>query len=155
IREAWLKEGESIDPYAVQRVLTEIGKSAIIYVILDEFDKSPKGAARAMTADTIKLFSDRNVPATIIIVGVADDVHGLIEDHKSIGRCLMQVHMPRMSIEELEQIIVRGLSDVHMSIAPEALVEIIGLSKGLPHYTHLLGLHSGRQALDSQSLRIE
>ena len=110
--------------------------------------------ARSLTADTVKLFSDRAVEATLIIIGVSDDVNGLISDHRSIQRCLQQIHMPRMPRGELENIVQHGLGEVGMSIDDDALTEITGLSKGLPHYTHLLALNASRQALDEQRLAI-
>jgi hypothetical protein len=56
-----------------------------------------------------------------------------------------------MKREELEQIVVKGLETLNMEIDRSALNEITGLSKGLPHYTHLLAKHAGRRALDNQS----
>jgi Cdc6-like AAA superfamily ATPase len=141
-----------ITPDAVNRVLRDIGSPSLLYVILDEFDKLPDTSVRTLIADTIKLLSDRATPATVILVGVADDVTGLIYDHQSVERCLEQVHMNRMSRIELEQIVEKGLAQANMTIERPALNEITGLSKGLPHYTHLLSLHAGRRALDSQSL---
>ncbi len=140
-----------ITPDSVRQMLEKVGQSALIYAILDEFDKIPDPKVRKLIADTIKLLSDRAVPATVILVGVSDNVIGLIEDHQSIERCLQQVQMPRMSREELQQIVVKGLERVGMTIEEPALREITGLSKGLPHYTHLLGLHAARRATDSHT----
>jgi len=57
-----------------------------------------------------------------------------------------------MSYQELETIVTQGLSKTGMTINPAALDEISHLSRGLPHYPHLLGLHSGRAALDDKNL---
>ncbi|MCA9121933.1 MAG: hypothetical protein H6822_26655 [Planctomycetaceae bacterium] len=59
--------------------------------------------------------------------------------------------MPRMSRDELEDIIIEGLKVVSVTADEKALHEISGLSKGLPHYTHLLGLHAGRAAIRHDS----
>jgi hypothetical protein len=59
--------------------------------------------------------------------------------------------MPR---DELEEIMSNGFKGVGMKIEAEALIEISGLSKGLPHYAHLLSLHAGRSAIDAKSLRV-
>jgi Cdc6-like AAA superfamily ATPase len=138
----------------VRRVLSDVGRSSVFYIILDEFDKIPDAKVRNLIADTIKVLSDRAVEATVILVGVADDVNGLIEDHQSVERCLSQVPMPRMSRAELEQILTTGLSAVGMVIEGDAANEITGLSKGLPHYAHLLALCAGRKALDSKTLTV-
>ena len=102
-------------------------------------------------ADTIKMLSDDAIGATIVLVGVADSVDQLIKEHQSIERALVQIKMPRMSNEELTMIIENGLKLLKMSINPDAKSHITLLSQGLPHYTHLLGLHSVRQAIDSES----
>jgi hypothetical protein len=56
---------------------------------------------------------------------------------------------------EIQQIISLGLAKVGMAIKEDALMEITGLSKGLPSYAHLLSLHSSRQALDHKALMVE
>jgi Cdc6-like AAA superfamily ATPase len=141
-------------PHKVRKKIEEAAEDVILYVILDEFDKITNQTARSLIADTIKLFSDRAVDATLIIIGVADDVTGLIQDHQSIERCLAQIHMPRMPREELEEIVKHGLAKVGMKIDTFALGEITALSKGLPHYTHLLALHASRQALDEKQTTV-
>jgi len=48
------------------------------YFILDELDRLENRRARTLLADTIKTLSDHSVPATLILVGVADSVGQLI-----------------------------------------------------------------------------
>jgi Cdc6-like AAA superfamily ATPase len=136
---------------AVKTVLSEIGEISMLVVVLDEFDTLESNSLRQEVADTIKYLSDRNCPCTIILVGVSDDVDGLIEDHRSIERCLAQVNMPRMSRDELEEIVVRCLKRADMSAEPAALHEISRISSGLPHYAHLIGLYSGLRAAELDS----
>ena len=59
-----------------------------------------------------------------------------------------------MSRPELEKIVTTGLQRHQMRIDPLALSKISGLSKGLPHYTHLLALSSGRQSLKERSVGV-
>jgi Cdc6-like AAA superfamily ATPase len=139
----------------VRRIFSDIGSNSLLYIILDEFDKVSDPIVRKLIADTIKVLSDRSVPATLVLVGVADDVNGLIEDHQSVERCLAQVPLRHMSRQELEEIVCTGLSAAGMSIDRDAINEITGLSKGLPHYTHLLALNAGRAALDKSSLKVQ
>jgi Cdc6-like AAA superfamily ATPase len=143
-----------ISPDEVWRLLWELGQELLTVVILDEFDTIADGTTLAMMSDTIKLLSDRGVPATIVVIGVADDVETLLTNHRSIERCLSQINMPRMSMPELESIVVNGLSGVEIKIDDAALWDIVRLSKGLPHYAHLLGLYSGRAALDAERLKV-
>jgi Cdc6-like AAA superfamily ATPase len=147
-------EAALLSPRDVRRKLEPLAQHGIAYVILDEFDKIGDLDTRKLMADTVKLFSDRAVEVTIILIGVSDSVNGLIEDHRSIERCLAQVHMPRMAYSELIDIVNTGLKTMGMTIETDALDEIAGLSKGLPHYTHLLALHAGRCALDNKRLVI-
>src|SRR5262249_28263739 len=147
-------EGGAVSPHMVRKFLERQAKKGMTYVILDEFDKIADDEDRRLTADTIKLLSDRAVPATLIVIGVSDDVTGLISDHRSIERCLTQVPMRRMPLNELEEIVSKGLAKIGMQIDPPGLEEISGLSKGLPHYTHLLSLHAARQALDEKSMNV-
>lgn len=117
-------------------------------VIFDEFDALRNDQTRQQMAETIKSFSDRTVPATIVLIGVAENIETLIADHRSIDRCLVQVRMPRMSRGEIEGIVSDSLRDLQMSVEDSPLQEISRIAKGLPHYAHLLGLHAGRRAVD-------
>lgn len=151
---ASLEDEIRLSPQHVRKFLEKQAEIGLVYVILDEFDKIEDEEARKLTADTIKLLSDRAVPTTIIVIGVSDDVTGLVSDHRSIERCLTQVPMPRMPFTELEEIITKGLSKAGMKINDDGRAEITGLSKGLPHYTHLLTLHAGREALDQRTMTV-
>lgn len=144
-----------ITPDVVRRVLSGFDLNTTPVIILDEFDKLNDPDAKALTANTIKSLSDYSVPATLILVGVANSVDGLISQHESISRALVQVPMPRMRAQELEEIVETRLARLGMAITKSALAQIIGLSSGLPHYTHLLGLYSVRRALSAGKLRVE
>lgn len=143
-----------ITPDIVRRTLTSLGTDAILIVIIDEFDRMPNGKNGVLFADTIKTLSDHAVPGTVILVGVADNVDQLIAEHQSIERALVQVRLQRMSPLELSELVENALSALRMEIDDDALEDICALSQGLPHYTHLLGLHSAREAIDSGIRRI-
>ncbi|HZZ92749.1 MAG TPA: AAA family ATPase [Usitatibacter sp.] len=144
-----------ISPDIVRRVLSGFDLNTTPIIVLDEFDKLADREAKALMANTIKSLSDYSVPATLILVGVANSVDGLISEHESISRALVQVPMPRMQAQELEEIIDKRLARLGMKITRPALAQIIGLSSGLPHYTHLLGLYSVRRALNAGKLLID
>ena len=59
-----------------------------------------------------------------------------------------------MTDDELKEIISKALKKIKMTIRQEAIDLIVLLSQGLPHYTHLLGLHSARSSLLGGRLRI-
>jgi len=146
---------ENVTSADVKRALANVGRGCVLVVIVDEFDRIGDPEVRATFADTIKVLSDHAVPATLILVGVSDTVDGLIEQHGSVERALVQVRMPRMSPGELEHILTRGLELLGMTMDPEALEHVARLSQGLPHYTHLLGLHASRLAIDAGRDRVE
>jgi Cdc6-like AAA superfamily ATPase len=141
-------------PDDIRRLLTIVSDSAMVIVVFDEFDRISDEKTKRAMADTIKVLSDNGVPATLVIVGVADSVSGLIAEHQSIERALVQVVMPRMSQVELRQIIEKGLGRLGMAADDDANHAVAVLSQGLPHYTHLIGLHACRAAIDCRSLQV-
>jgi Cdc6-like AAA superfamily ATPase len=146
-----------VTPHAVQRALAAIGDQQPIAVVFDEFDRLgvAEGKDRAIFADTIKTLSDRVAPATIVIVGVADDVGELIREHASVERALVQIRMPRMSRDELAEIAVKGVESARMRIAKTSVARITALSQGLPHYTHLLTQLAAQAALNERRVEIQ
>ena len=146
---------DNASPDDVRRVLSNIATNTIPVIVFDEFDRLVKGSATMLMADTIKSLSDHSVPSTVIIVGVADSVSELIQEHASIGRNLIEVPMPRMADDELAEILDKRLPRLGMSISPIAKERIISYSQGLPHYTHLLGLHAARDAVEKRRKDIQ
>jgi ABC-type thiamine transport system ATPase subunit len=140
-------------PDAVRKALSILATQFIPILIFDEFDRlQPK--IKNLFADTIKTLSDHAIGATVLLVGVADSVDELIEAHQSVERALMQIRMPRMSPDEIKGIINIGLGRLSMTIAEDALHRITMLTQGLPHYAHLLGLHSSRNAIDGDRVLV-
>jgi hypothetical protein len=82
------------------------------------------------------------------------DVGALIGNHSSISRQLIQVRMPRMTRDELAKIILDRLKRLNMTIIEEALWRATFLSRGLPYFTHLLGMHAARTAVKNHHTRI-
>jgi Cdc6-like AAA superfamily ATPase len=140
---------DPVTPHDVLRALGSVSQETKLAVVIDEFDRlgSSGGPARALFADTIKTLSDRVLPATVVVVGVADDVSELIREHRSVERALVQIRMPRMSREELAEIAVRGIKSARMRIGKASVNRITVLSQGLPHYTHLLTQLAAQAAL--------
>lgn len=139
----------NLTPHHVRRVLEGFSRNQPFLIIFDEFDRVLDVPTSDAMADTIKVLSDHGVNASILIVGVSDSVAGLIRGHGSIERALVQVPMPRMSADEMAQIIDNGLRRLGMAIQPKAKRQIITLSQGLPYITHLLALHATKNTIDS------
>lgn len=137
-----------VTPEDVRKVLTAISQRAIVIVIVDEFDRLTGTTVQRLFADTIKTLSDNSVKATMVLVGVADTINDLIKEHESIERALVQIRMQRMSVDELREIVQKGLQRLKMTMEEHAIRHIALISQGLPNYTHLLSLYATRQAID-------
>ena len=139
-----------VTPAAVRNLLTRMGQRRVLLVIFDEFDRLTDQPARRTMADTIKALSDHAVPATIVVVGVADTVGELIAEHESIDRSLIQIPMPRMEPAELDELLDKGTNKLGMTLGTKARRRIVALSQGLPPYTHRLALHATRAAIGNE-----
>ncbi len=139
-----------LTPNDVKGLLQRISPAVLIF---DEFDRLPVETAVTFT-DLIKMLSDNVVPATIIVVGVADTVDQLIRDHRSIERALIQIQMPRMTEMELLEILDKAAAQLQFKFKNSSRQYIVKLSEGLPHYVHLLGLYTVRHAAERGSLEV-
>jgi replication-associated recombination protein RarA len=135
-------------PHGVLRALQAMSGGRRTALFIDEFDRLSDEDDRLLFADTIKALSDQLPNATIVLVGVADDVEQLVTEHRSIERALVQIQMPRMSTEELSEIVVNGLTTARVRIDKDALETLAQAAEGLPHYAHLFGQLAGRIALE-------
>ena len=142
--------GTELAPDDVQLILAEFSGNHVPIIVLDEFDRIKNGVTTQLVADTIKALSDYSVNATVVIVGVAEDVSTLIQGHESITRSLIQIKMPRMSTEELKQLILTRYTRCGIDTDANAVWKIIFLSRGLPYYTHLLAMHAARYAIGNR-----
>jgi hypothetical protein len=125
-------------------------------IILDEFDGVTDRGTRKSIADTIKTLSDNAVDTTVLVVGVAESLDQLIGEHPSIERALREVHMQRMSKNELLEIIDKGVGKCDgLSIEDEPLGRIADYSQGLPYYTHLLAREAALSAVQSGRLAVK
>ena len=133
-RQVGLSTGNEYAPITLDDVFDALrtDEARKLILIVDEFDRVQDPDIDTLFADTIKTLSDFNLDTTLILVGVADDVDDLITEHESINRCLVQIHLPRMSISELEEIITFGIENVGMEITDEAVSQICVLPLGLP-----------------------
>ncbi|MGI8412078.1 MAG: AAA family ATPase [Solirubrobacteraceae bacterium] len=136
-----------LSPEIVRRELEDLEPAALI--VIDELDRLEDDVALTALADTVKTLSDHTVESTLVLVGVARSIGELVGEHASIVRALVQIEMPRMSIPELGEILSEGCKRAGLTAHPDAVDEITMLSEGLPHYTHLLGLHAGQRAVQN------
>ena len=123
--------------------------------IIDEFDLTNPMVSKQFT-ELIKTLSDLVLDCTVILVGVSETIDKLVEDHASIKRAITQVRLLRMTQIELGDILRNGQRTLQIEFSEDAVRLIVHVSQGLPHYTHLLGLHAVRSAAKRFSLsRVE
>lgn len=146
---------DNVGPDDIRRVLTDLSRGLVLVIAFDEFDRISDKNITVTMADTIKTLSDYSIASTILLIGVADSVDDLVKGHQSIERALVQIPMPRMSDQEIREILSNGLSRLKMEIEREAQEEIVSLSQGLPYITHLLSLHTARAALGRELTTID
>lgn len=150
--QALLPDGDPLAPDDVASLLARI-PFPLVFVI-DEFDRLAPRATDAF-ADLIKACSDRGVVTTLVLVGVAENIDALLRSHASVVRNLRQVHLPRMSDDELGEIIDEGLAAAGFTIHPRVRQQVVAVSQGFPHFTHLLAQYAARAALDGGRRAIE
>jgi Cdc6-like AAA superfamily ATPase len=149
-----LPVGRDLTPDDIKNMLELVGKTGDVVIVMDEFDRLDDTETKRLFAETMKMVSDWRISATLILVGVADDVEGLISGHASVERGMAQILMPRMSTQEMEEIVER-VQAVKMTISEDAKSRITRLSQGLPHYTHLLAQSAALAADDRDSAAID
>jgi len=152
---------EKISPSDVQYLLELAARKIRIIVVIDEFDKVLDAETKNLMAHTIKALSDHSVDATILIVGVGDTVDDLIAEHQSIQRCLREIAMPRMSLEDVRDLVKKGIrrfnsecEDFPLDASDDALTAVATLSRGMPHYAHLLAQQACCMAVESNKNHI-
>jgi Cdc6-like AAA superfamily ATPase len=139
-------------PELVRRRLEALPSPTLI--VIDELDRLDDDDALTGLADTLKTLSDHSVQSTLILVGVARSIGELVGEHESIVRALVQIEMPRMTIDELSEILIKGGRHASITLKQDAIRDVAALSEGLPHYTHLLGLHAGLRAVQDDRTEI-
>ena len=116
--------GDNLAVDDVRRVLSMI--PGAVYIV-DEFDRCAKRASKNFT-DLMKALSDFSIECTIILVGVAETIDGLMADHASISRALVQVLLPRMRPEELREILKKAEETLSVKFSSEAASLIVNIS---------------------------
>jgi Cdc6-like AAA superfamily ATPase len=144
----------AITPDNIVAELGNFSQNNIPVIIIDEYDKLQNSRARTLISHTLKSLSDAGVNATMVLVGVADDIDSLVAEHSSVERNLTEIKMPRMSKDEMNQILDKRIPKVGMKLHGDARWKIITLARGLPTYVHQLGRDAARRAIARRKLTI-
>ena len=141
-----------VTPSQVRRELEQINPNLLPIVIIDEYNEIEDAQSRRLMANLIKELYDFSVPVTLILVGVAENIGTLLEDHKSVDRALTQIPLLRMSEEELSEIIGNGVSGTPLAFADSARHAVVNLSRGLPFFTQTLSRYAAQEAIEARQL---
>ncbi|MGO8918424.1 MAG: AAA family ATPase [Stellaceae bacterium] len=126
-----------------------------LILIIDEYDRVTSEDAKAKLAELIKNLSDANVPVTLLIVGVAENVGQLLGKHPSLQRTIVTVPMPLMTRREIDGIIAAGEEKSGLGFDPWVRQAVVDFAQGLPYHAQLLCLFAARSAVRRGSGRIE
>lgn len=143
---------EAVTPTMVRREMQKCGAGSIPVIIVDEYNEVTTNDAKKLTANLVKELYDFSVSATVILVGVAENIIELIGDHQSAVRAIVEVPLNRMSNQELKEIIQKRTNRTVMSFSGDAIWTIIVLSRGLPYFTQTLSRHAALQTISDRRL---
>jgi Cdc6-like AAA superfamily ATPase len=141
-------------PSQIRRELQKCGPNALPIIIIDEYSEVVDADAKKLMANLIKEFYDFSITTTVILVGVAENISELIEDHASIDRALVEIPLNRMSDGELKEIIQKRTNRTVMTFSGDAIWTIIVLSRGLPYFTQTLSKHAALHAIDNRRIEV-
>ena len=130
----------------VPNILHHLSCKLIVFVI-DEFDRITDQQTRTRLADTIKLLSDRGIRIHFMIVGVSATLEQIMGEHPSIQRNIMSIHLPLLTDDEIELMLVRGGQQANLQFTDEAKGLVCFVARGMPYMAQLLGLRIAQSAL--------
>lgn len=147
-------EGYSGKAASPSWVCEEIQDIDAIYVI-DEIDSIKNNYDRKKIAELIKQLSDSGSSLKVLLVGISETASDLVAGHKSVNRCLKEVKINKMSDQEIRSIITSGSEKLGLSFTKKAISNIVSLSSGYPHFTHLLCLKSAEEAIVNEQKKVD
>lgn len=106
--------------------------------VLDEFDVIADETTKKLVAETIKALSDENSVTKIVICGVASSAQNLMGHHPSVVRNFSTLNVPRMTDDEIKDIINNGFKALGLGIDDPLTKLILTSSHGLPYFPHLI-----------------
>jgi len=147
-----LPEKEELTATDIENIFRGITSNLLF--VFDEFDSIDGQELKAKMADTLKTLSDNVPQATVLVVGIGENVQQLIGEHASLERCIRQIEIPLMSEAETEALILNGMHILGLQIEPQIKELIVEYSSGFPHYTHALCKFAAKAALKNDGNKI-
>jgi len=119
-----------------------------VLLFLDEFERCESIEFRTRIAELMKDLSDRSARVQVVIAGIASDLTELMEAIPSIQRSVFALELPRMTPDEVRQMVSKGEKVGGVTFEPAASEEIVTLAVGFPYIASLLSHHAALTALD-------
>lgn len=130
--------------------IPQLSKS--VTFLIDEIDVLDNDIELApfLKATSEKFTINNRINVSFIVSGVTGTITRLISQHASVSRLFETIPLPRMTQNELEEIIDNALDGTGVRIDENAKNEIVSLANNFPQPVHLLGYHSFK--LDSNNI---
>lgn len=135
-------------------VQENISKDGLL-IVIDEFDqiKDPTGFA-----SFLKAISTNAPNVKFCIVGVAQDIYNLMQEHASADRLFSGsvITLPSMTKDELMEIVAIAENSISRAIqfSKPAFERIADLAQGHPYMVHLIGKYALRHAFQASKVLI-
>ena len=144
---------EHYSPSLESLLVDALIEAGVRVLFLDNLEDLAEGEAeRRGICRLMKTCSDRSqtlgaAAPRVVLAGPTDAVGDLLLTDKAADRRTKQIEVPRMSAEEIEQILVRGEAKLDIVFDDECREKIIAHADGFPYYAHLYALHSSLLAI--------
>ncbi len=125
-----------------------------VLVIMDEFERPQSAEFRRYVGEFLKNLSDRSVRVHLVIAGVASNLEDLLEPGGFVQRNIVALEVPKMTSEEVAQLIHNGEVVSGLTFEREAMDALIFGANGLPHLASLLSQQAGLAAISDQRLNV-
>jgi hypothetical protein len=144
----------AIQANTLDRALVKaLAASNIRVLFIDGFEFVPDDE-RAATAATLGALmhelSDRaaidSQMTKLVVSGVAEAADQLVPTEGPVARRVYQLRVPRMTDDELIEILERGSRLLRLGFADNASKAIVRASDGFPYYTHVFAYHAVERA---------
>jgi Cdc6-like AAA superfamily ATPase len=120
-----------------------------VLLFLDEFDRCESVEFRTSVAELMKDLSDRAARVQLVIAGIASDLTELMEAIPSIQRSVFALQLPRMTPDEVRQLVSKGQESGGVAFDKAATELVVSLAAGFPYLASLLSHHAALSALDA------
>ncbi|MGH7023097.1 MAG: ATP-binding protein [Caulobacteraceae bacterium] len=144
--------GDLLEPGAISTrmaadMLAKVSGTRVL-LFLDEFERCESVEFRTQIAELMKDLSDRSARVQLVVAGIASDLTELMEAIPSIQRSIYALELPRMSGDEVRQLVSKGEKVGGVTFRAPATDLIVSLAAGFPYLASLLAHHSALAALD-------